>query len=117
MHHTLLLLHLAYGDLGLEIETVEDPMYVSSPLGARVCIDRICQGYELEISEIQLTVDLRVMDVTEFDIILEMDWLATHRVVIYYDRKRVTTYALEDVYVKFPGEKLNVLSHAVYDSL
>ena len=30
-------------------------------------------GYELEISEILLIVDLRVMDMLEFDVILEMD--------------------------------------------
>ena len=60
-------------ELGLEVETLEEPRYVSSPLGTRESIDLICQGYELEISEILLTVDLRVMDMSEFDIILGMD--------------------------------------------
>ena len=46
---------------------------MSSPLGAKVSVDKICRGCELEILGILLTVDLRVMDMSEFDVILGMD--------------------------------------------
>ena len=59
--------------LGLEVKTLEKPLYVNSPLGNRVSVDQICRDYELEISGIMLTMDLRVMDMLEFDIILGMD--------------------------------------------
>ena len=59
--------------LGLEVETLEKSFYVSSPLGTRMSFDLICRGCELEISGILLTVDLRVMDISEFDVILGMD--------------------------------------------
>ena len=36
-------------------------------------VDQICRDCELEISEILLTVDLRVMDMSESDVILGMD--------------------------------------------
>ena len=49
--------------LGLEVETLEEPLHVSSPLGTRVRIDQICRDCELEILGILLTVDLRVMDI------------------------------------------------------
>ena len=62
----------------------------NSPLGIRVSVDLICQGCELEISGILLTVDLRVMDMSEFDVIFGMDWLTAYRVVIDCERKRVT---------------------------
>ena len=74
-------------DLGLEVETLEEPLHVSSPLGARVSVEQICWGCELEISGILLTVDLKFLDMFEFDIIFEMDWLTAHRVVIDFDRK------------------------------
>ena len=64
-------------ELGLEVEALEEPLYVSSPLGIRVRIGMICHGCELETSGILLTVDLRVMDMSEFDVILGMDWLTT----------------------------------------
>ena len=59
--------------LGLEVETLDEPLHVSSPLGTKARIDRICRGCELEISGILLTVDLRVMDMSEFEVILGMD--------------------------------------------
>ena len=44
--------------LGLEVENLEEPLHVSSPLGSRVRIDRICRDCESEISGVLLTVDL-----------------------------------------------------------
>ena len=60
-------------ELGLKVETLEKPLYVSSPLGTRVRVDLMCRDCELEISRILLTVNLRVMDMSEFDVILGMD--------------------------------------------
>ena len=65
-------------------------MYLSSPLGIRARIGMICRGCELEISGTLLTIDLRIMDMSEFDAILGMDWLTAYRVVIDCERKRVT---------------------------
>ena len=56
-------------DLGLEVETLEKSLHVSSPLGTRVNIDKICRGCELDILRILLTMDLRVMDMSKFDVI------------------------------------------------
>ena len=93
--------------LGLDVETLEKPMYVSSPLRTRV--DHICQDYELEISGILLTIDLRVMDMSEFDVILGMDWLKTHQVVINCDRRMITAYTPNNVCVMFQGNKHDAL--------
>ena len=60
-------------ELSLEVETLEEPLYVSSPLGSRARIGMICRGCELEISGTLLIVDLRIMDMLEFDVILGMD--------------------------------------------
>ena len=59
-------------ELGLEVETLEK-WYVSSPLGTRVSVNMICRGCELEIFGILLTMDLRVIDMSDFDVILGMD--------------------------------------------
>ena len=60
-------------ELGLKVETLEKPLYVSSPLGIRARIGMICRGCELEISGTLLTVNLRIMDMSEFDVILGLD--------------------------------------------
>ena len=103
-------------DLGLEVETLEEPLHVNYLLGTRVNVDQICQGCELEILEILLIVDLRVIDMSESDVILWMDWLTAHRVIIDCDRRRVTAYTPDDVCVIFQGDKHNPLLQAVYDS-
>ena len=59
--------------LGLEVETLGKPMYVSSPLGTRMSVDQICRDCELEISGILFTVNLRVIDMSEFDVLLGID--------------------------------------------
>ena len=43
-------------ELGLEVETLEDPLYVNSPLGIRARIGMIFRGCELEISWLWLRV-------------------------------------------------------------
>ena len=59
--------------LCLEVEALEEPLYVSSPLGIKARIGMICRCCEQEISGILFTVDLRVMGMSELDNILGMD--------------------------------------------
>ena len=92
--------------LGLEVETLDEPLYVSSPLGTRVSVDKICWDCESEISGIQLTVDLKVMNISEFDVILRMDWLTAHRVVIDCDHMWVTTYTQDGIMLRFRGRSM-----------
>ena len=103
-------------ELGLEVETLEEPLYVSSPLGIRARIGMICCGCKLEISGTLLTVDLRIMDMSEFDVILGMDWLTAYRVVIDCERRRVTAYTQDGTRVVFQGDKHDILPHTVYES-
>ena len=88
-------------DLGLEVEAFREAMCGCSPLGIRARIGMICHGCELEISGILLIVDLRVMDITEFDVILGMDWLTAYKVVIDYERRRVIAYTQDGTRVVF----------------
>ena len=103
-------------ELGLEVETLEKPLYVSSPLGTKVRIDLMCRYCELEISGILLTVDLRVMGMSKFDVILGMNWLTAHRVVIDCNRRRVTAYTQDSIRVTFQGDKHDALPQTMYDS-
>ena len=81
---------------------------MSSPLGIRARIRMICRRCELKISRILLTVDLRVMDKSEFDVILGMDWMTAYRVVIDCERRKVIAYTQDDTCVTFQGEKYDI---------
>ena len=103
-------------ELGLEVETLKEPLYVSSPLGIRARIGMICRGCELEVSRTLLTVDLRIMDMSKFDVILGMDWLTAYRVVIDCERRRVTAYTQDGTRVVFQGDKHDIFPQIVYES-
>ena len=89
---------------------------MSSSLGIMERIGMICRGCELEISGTLLIVDLRIMDMSEFDVILGMDWLTAYRVVINCERRRVTTYTQDGTRVVFQGDKHDILPQTVYES-
>ena len=101
---------------GLEVKTLDEPLHVNSPLGTKARIDMICRGCELEISGILLTVDLQVIDMSDFEVILGMDLLTAHRVVIDCDRMRITAYTIDSTCVVFKGNRHDASPHIVYDS-
>ena len=76
---------------------------MSSPLGTWARLGMICRGCELEISGTLLRVDLRIMDMSEFDVIIGMDWLIAYRIVIDCERRRVTAYTQDGTRMVFQG--------------
>ena len=46
---------------------------------------------------------------SEFDVILGMDWLTAYRVVIDCERRRVITYMQDGTRVVFQGDKHDIL--------
>ena len=72
--------------------------------------------YELEISRTLLIVDPRIMDMSEFDVILGMDWMTVYRVVNDCERRRVTAYMQDGTRVVFEGGKHDILPQIVYES-
>ena len=106
-----------YGENGQgPLETLDESLYVSSPLGIRARIGMICRGCELEISGTLLIVDLRIMDMSKFGFILGMDWLIAYRIVINCERRRVTAYTQDGTRVVFQGDKHDILPQTVYES-
>ena len=89
---------------------------MSSPLGIRARIGMIGRGCELEISGTLLTMDLRILDMSEFDVILGMDWLTVYKVVIDFERRRVTAYTQDGTRVVFHGGKHDIFPQTVYES-
>ena len=76
--------------LGLKFEASRKAIvWENSPLGSRVRVGQICRDCESKISGILLMVVLRVVDISGFDVILDMNELTAHRVVSDCDMRRV----------------------------
>ncbi|XP_028091504.1 uncharacterized protein LOC114291829 [Camellia sinensis] len=119
---------------GLECEPLETTLCVASPLGESIRWHRqfagwlasliineearlelnlsrvVCRGCELEVSGLHLSCDLRVMNMSDFDIILGMDWLSAHRAMIDCYHKRVTVCTPSGTCFQFKGDKKDSLS-------
>ena len=57
-----------------------------------------------------------MMDISDFDVILSMDWLTAYRVVIDCDSRRITAYTRDGIRVTFQVEKQDALPQTVHDS-
>ncbi|XP_058219747.1 uncharacterized protein LOC131330251 [Rhododendron vialii] len=68
--------------LALETEPLSKSTKVVSPMGGSITVNLVCRGCELEVANLRLTCDLRMIDMVDFDVILGMDWLSAHRAVI-----------------------------------
>ncbi|XP_058211467.1 uncharacterized protein LOC131323635 [Rhododendron vialii] len=64
--------------LGLETEPLKTTLHVTSTLGGKISVVQIYKECELEVSNLRITCDLRVIEMTDFDVILGMDWLTAH---------------------------------------
>ena len=89
---------------------------MNSPLGIRARIRLIGRGCELEISGTLLTVDLRITDMSKFDVILGMDWLTTYRIIIDCEHRRVTAYTQDGTRIVFQGDEHEIFPQTVYES-
>ena len=53
---------------------------------------------------------------SEFDVILGMDWLTAYRVIIDCERRRVTAYTQDGTRVVFQEDKHDIFPQTVYES-
>ena len=76
----------------------------------------IGRGCELDISGTLLIVDLRIMDMSKFDVILGMDWLIAYRIVNDCERRRVIAYTQEGNRMVLQVDKHDIFPQIVYES-
>ena len=68
--------------LDMRFDVLNDPLTVLTPVGEVYLINRVFLGCEVCIEDEILLVDLVELEILEFDIILDMDWLSAHHAVL-----------------------------------
>eukprot|EP00261_Vitis_vinifera_P036423 XP_019077666.1 PREDICTED: uncharacterized protein LOC109123168 [Vitis vinifera] len=91
--------------LGLKTERVENLLLIESLMGTNSRVDRICKGCVITLADRALNVDLRILNMTGYDVILGMDWLTVYRAVIDCHHRRIIFCPLEGFEVCFVGGK------------
>ena len=77
-------------DIGLKAELLWVPLEISSPVGRTVFLDRVCRGVVVCLDDYTFLSSLVVLSMTDYDIILGMDWLAQFRAQLDCYAKTVT---------------------------
>ncbi|XP_059670062.1 uncharacterized protein LOC132315717 [Cornus florida] len=75
---------------GLEVSFMDRVLCVDTPVGVSVSLSRVVRDYSIVIAGRTFVFDLILLEMTSFDVILGMDWLASFHATIDCYRGRVT---------------------------
>ena len=64
-------------------------------MGTNCRVDRLCKGCIITLADRALKVDLRIVDMTGYDVILGMDWLTIYRALIDCHCRRIIFFLLD----------------------
>ena len=70
-------------------EALDPPLSAATPLGDSVLLKFICRKCVVNLDDIHSNVDLIVILMSEFDVILDMNWLSSYHVSINHFVKTV----------------------------
>ena len=71
------------------VELLAYDLFVTSPLGHSVKVNRVYKNCPLMVHDREFSVDLIALPFHEFDLILGMDWLSKHRAIDDCNKKIV----------------------------
>ncbi|GFY91298.1 hypothetical protein Acr_07g0014940 [Actinidia rufa] len=100
--------------LGLEVDLLDSTLFVDTPVGGVVPLNRVCRGCVLVIADRHIEADLVVMDMSGFDIILGMDWLSSNRAIVDCFRRRVTITISSGDSFYFVGDRLDFSTSSLH---
>ena len=87
---------------------LKDEMYVSTLNGSVIMGDIICPTCILSIEDHDLTFDLMILEMRDFDVILGMDWLILYHTMMDYFRKRVIIPIPGQASFSFSSKGMNI---------
>ncbi|XP_070024834.1 uncharacterized protein [Nicotiana sylvestris] len=76
--------------LGVAQDSLSSRVYVSTPVGDSLAVDRIYRSCLVTIHGFETKADLLLLHTVDFDIILGMDWLSPHFAILDCHAKTVT---------------------------
>ena len=101
------------GLLGMPIDNMDFDLFVATPLGDSVVLNKIIRDCCVMIGYKEMTVDLVLLDLQDFDVILGMDWLASYHASVDDFGKIVTFKILGQPNFSFEGKHVNKPLHVI----
>ena len=82
--------------LQLIAHLLDTPLSVSTPLGEVSLLESVCRRCTVSLDESEFIVDLIVLHMSEFDVILGIDWLSSSMKIVESDVERVDSNSDEE---------------------
>ncbi|XP_070010625.1 uncharacterized protein [Nicotiana sylvestris] len=68
--------------LGVSRDSLSSPVYVSTPVGDSLVLDRVYRSFFISLSGFETRADLLLLSMVDFDVILGIDWLSPHYAIL-----------------------------------
>lgn len=66
------------------------PLHVSTSMGDSLVVNLVVKSYVVTIRDVDTHSDLIILDLQDFEVILDMDWLSHYYAVMDYFTKNIT---------------------------
>ncbi|XP_070008684.1 uncharacterized protein [Nicotiana sylvestris] len=99
--------------LGVPHESLGTPVYVSTQVGNSIVVDLIYPSCIVTFCGYETRVDLLLLDMTDFEIILGMDWLSPYHAILDFHAKTVTLAMPEFPRLEWRGSSVSASSWVI----
>ena len=97
----------------IETHPLGGRMRVSLPAGDPLVLDRVVRDSRVPIGGQEFPTDLVALDMRDFDVVLDMDWLSRHRATLDCYKKEVKLHRPGKLEVKFRGIRRELSSSMI----
>ncbi|XP_070054991.1 uncharacterized protein [Nicotiana tomentosiformis] len=99
--------------LGVSRESLGTLVYVSTPMDDSVIVDRIYWSCIVTFSSYETRADLLLLDMTDFEVILGMDWLSRYHAILDCPAKTVNFVMPELPRLEWKGSSVSASSRVI----
>lgn len=97
--------HVFASQIGIEPQLLDFKLCVGTPVGAPMVTELVCKSCIIWVGDQELTADLILLQMSDFDVILGMDWIAMYHANVDCFSKIVTFRLLGQSEFQFEGTK------------
>lgn len=87
--------------MGLKMEELDYPLAVSHPMGGRTRLRYVCPSCIVYLGDCRTTCNFVVLSMTQFDVILGMDWLASRSARLDCENRKIVLQGEEGDLIHF----------------
>ncbi|XP_070037058.1 uncharacterized protein [Nicotiana tomentosiformis] len=99
--------------LGVSRDFLCSPVYVSTPVGDSIIVERVYRSCFIVLSGFETRDDLLLLSMVDFDVMLGIDWLSPYHTILDYHAKTVTLAMLGLPQLEWRGTLDHVTSRVV----